>query len=453
MNVQSRWSRWHYIAAFLLLVLSAFVHFTVVLQTNQKTVVHGDAGKYICYAYNLKYHQTFSHQMTFGDGQPHGQPVPDKLTLPGYPAFVSLFVEGVPDQGLLRRVTLAQACLGVVSTLLGFLIALRLMTLGWAFAAGLLIAIQPHLALASTYLLTESLFTALMLAAVLTSLTAIRDGMRLRWFAVSGLLLAMACLVRPQLQLIPLLALVFGVSLKQLRPWLPGIVLGVGCFLAVIGPWYIRNTTLQRPEGDPSLLAASIYHGSFPSMMFHDDPRTLGYAYRFDPDAAHAVRDVPSALGSIGKRFANDPVHYLRWYVLGKPGFFLSWGVITGGNDLFIYGVDKESPFVRQPPFIAFRQISYAAHWPLILLAVAAMFMALWRPRLLAGDETTQACATVLALMLFSLIVLHCIGAPYPRYNIPFRPVAFILGFLPLRVASTWITGMRHRSAWFKRTD
>ena len=448
-----RWTPWHYVAAALLLALSAFVHFTVVLQTNQKSVVHGDAGKYIFYAYNLRYHSTFSHQMTLGEGQQGVKPVPDKLTLPGYPAFLSLFVDGVPDQDLIRRVTLAQATLGVVSTLLGFLIALRLMTLGWAFVAGVLIAIQPHLALASTYLLTESLFTVLMLASVLAALVAVRDGTRLRWFAVTGLLLGMACLVRPQLQLIPLLALVMGLFLKRRRPCLPGIVLGVACFIAVIGPWYLRNANVQRPQGDPSLLAASIYHGSFPNMMFDDDPRTLGYAYRFDPGADQAVRDLPSALRSVRTRFSREPARYLRWYLVGKPGFFLSWGMITGSSDLFIYGVDKSSPFVRNPVFMAFKNISYGVHWPLMLLAALATFLAFWRPATLRGDLARQTSAAVLATLFLYLIVLHCIGAPYPRYNVPFRPLAFILAMLPLQAASGWIAQTRRQKTRIKRSS
>ena len=445
MTTSLRWTRWHGIAAAILLALSAFVHFSAVLETKQSIVIHSDAAKYVFYAYNIKHQHTFSRQQTFGPGHQDAQSVPDKLTLPGYPAFLSLFIDGVPDQALIRRVTLAQAALGVASTLLSFLIALRLVSLGWAFAAGMLVAIQPHLAIASTYLLTEPLFTFLTLAAVLGALAAIRSRMRLPWCAFAGLLLGLACMVRPQLQLVPVLVLVVALSLRRFRPYLPGIALSIICFVAVVGPWYLRNATVPRPEGDPSLLAASIYNGSFPNLMYQDDPRTLGYAYRFDPDAKYAMRDVPSALSSLRARFTEQPGRYLRWYLLGKPGFFLSWGMITGGNDLFVYEANQSSPFMRDPVFIALKNASFAAHWPLMLLAIAAMLVALWRPRILTTDPSQIACIRVLAALFLYLIVLHCIGAPYPRYNIPFRPLAFILAMVALRAAAAAILRSRQQ--------
>ena len=56
----------HWIALLALAALSAFLQFANVRQTEQGGVVHGDAVKYVFYAYNLKHHDTFSRVQTFG---------------------------------------------------------------------------------------------------------------------------------------------------------------------------------------------------------------------------------------------------------------------------------------------------------------------------------------------------------------------------------------------------
>ena len=77
----------------MLLVLSAFVQFTVVSETRQDGVIHGDATKYVFYAYNLKHHDTFSRTQSFGPGHDQAQVVPGQADAAGLSA-VPLAVPG-----------------------------------------------------------------------------------------------------------------------------------------------------------------------------------------------------------------------------------------------------------------------------------------------------------------------------------------------------------------------
>lgn len=426
----------HAAAVLVLLALSAFLQFSVVLDTKVNDPIRADAEKYVSYAYNLKHAGTFSHINTWeGPDAATRTAIPDKLTLPGYPAFLSLFMDASPDEAFVRRVALAQAVLGVVSTLLAYLIALRLLPLPWAFATGVLVATSPHMATISTYLLTEALFTALLLATMLAMLVALRPGSRYRYWAVAGLLLGATCLVRPQLQLLPLCALVLVLLVRRWRPQLRRVLLAVACFAAVAGPWYVRNAATESPPGDPDLLVITLYHGSFPNMMYRNDPKTYGFPYQNDPDQARITRDMPSVLEHIRTSFAEQPLRFASWYLLGKPGSFLSWGVVGGVGGVFIYPVER-SPYLDQPLFKALRSFSFLVHWPLMLLALLATFFAFWRPHALATDDDQQRVAALLAAIFIYAIAVHMLGAPFSRYSIPFRPLAFALGLLMIR--ATW---------------
>lgn len=415
-----------WVAGFVLALLSAFMQFTNVRETEQGGVVHGDGVKYVFYAYNLRHHGVFSHQKTFADAE--GTTLaPDKLTLPGYPWFLSNFLgAGVPDDAFLKRVEFAQAALGVASTLLAFLIALRIVSLPWAFATGVLVATQPHLVVIGEYLLTEPLFMALALGATLALLHAAMPNGRPWQAAIAGVLMGLACLVRPQLAFVPLLLLLVAVLVPHARAMARQAIVGFVVFLAVVLPWHVRNLGIERAPGSPDLLVTSIYHGSFPDFMYRDDPRTRGYPHRFDPDNARKSEDMDAALAHVGALFRESPGRMLRWYLVGKPGAYLSWGMPEGGGDILIYPVTR-SPWFERPLFQYVRLAHLLAHWPLMLAAIATMLVAFWRPAALARDPLRRRGIVLLASGMALMVFLHMLGLPLPRYNLPFKPLEFAL--------------------------
>jgi len=71
-------------------------------------------------------------------------------------------------------------------------------------------------------------------------------------------------------------------------------------------------------------------------------------------------------------------------------------------------------------------------HWPLVILAAFGCLMA-WLPLQRIGVRS-EALFVVRAtsLLLVYYTVLHMIGAPFPRYAIPFRPFLYGLAlFIP----------------------
>lgn len=420
--------------ASLVLLLSAYIQFTVSLRTPVQGTVRADAVKYVAYAWNLKHHHTFS-RAPFWTATASQSPRPDKLTLPGYPLFLGLFLGDSVDPAFANRVTLAQAALGVATCLLTLLLAFRLLPLGFAVLAGLATAISPHLATIGTYLLTEALFAFLVAAALYACVRAIQPGSTWRTAALAGLLLGLASLVRPQMQLLPFLLLGLCLAVPRWRPRARMAVVGLLCFLALAIPWQLRNLGVERPRGEPDLLVTTIYHGGFPNLMYGNDPRTAGYAYRYDPAAAQHTASLSSALEYIGDGFKDEPLRYLGWYLVGKPVSFLSWDDPANAGDIFIYAVES-SPYRSQPFFIGLHRLARWLHWPLTILALAAMFTAAWRPGLLTPDKDRQRGIRFLSLVLAYVLAMHAIGAPYPRYGIPFRPLVYLLAMAMLAALS-----------------
>ena len=179
-----------------------------------------------------------------GDGYPDSYYVVDRgpsaLRAPGYPYFLGGIYAVSGDSVALAR--LVDAALGTLAVFLLYLIAKRV----WGRRVGLLAAglaaVFPPLVLLSRDLLSESLFIALELGAVLCVLE-FRRSRALRWAATAGLLCGLAALTRNPG---PALAIPAIVGLWVLWPrWsrraAAAPALAFACMLLAILPWTVRN--------------------------------------------------------------------------------------------------------------------------------------------------------------------------------------------------------------------
>ena len=80
----------------ILIVISGFyIRYESALNTEVIKPLSADAGQYFTYAYNLRHNNTYSNQV--GDPNDLKSPVkPDAVRSPGYPLFLTLFVDGLP---------------------------------------------------------------------------------------------------------------------------------------------------------------------------------------------------------------------------------------------------------------------------------------------------------------------------------------------------------------------
>jgi 4-amino-4-deoxy-L-arabinose transferase-like glycosyltransferase len=156
---------------------------------------------------------------------------------PGYPLFVSL---GFGD---VRTVRVMQAVLDTSTVLAVVLLARRWLSGRLALLAGLVVAVNPFLIYFSGLILTETLFTALLVWGVCLCAT---KRSRLAWWGGIVLLLA-SIYVRPSAVALPLTVGLISMALRTQRLQIGRLwPLPVGATLVLLtalalSPWAIRN--------------------------------------------------------------------------------------------------------------------------------------------------------------------------------------------------------------------
>ncbi|MDX6727200.1 MAG: hypothetical protein QOK49_2005 [Baekduia sp.] len=156
-------------------------------------------------------------------------PVPTAYRAPGFPLMLAAADRVLGASVATERA--AQAVAGAAVAVMAWWVAREIWGARTALAAGLLVALSPVLVLFDASLISEQLFTALLLGALACALHA--RG-RLRWAVAAGVLAGAAALTRPEG-----LALALGVALCAGGRRAAAAVLAAT--VVCVAPWTVRN--------------------------------------------------------------------------------------------------------------------------------------------------------------------------------------------------------------------
>lgn len=160
---------------------------------------------------------------------------------PGWAYFLAGIVKVFGPSILVGEI--AQSCLNALTAGIVFLIGESLFGITSGLVAGVVYAVLPSAVEWNATLASEPLYT--LLWALATYIWVSRSPDRLSWFAISGLLLGAAALVRPSALLIWLVLLVYAVFARRervrLRAWLSAVAVTIAAMVIVITPTIIRN--------------------------------------------------------------------------------------------------------------------------------------------------------------------------------------------------------------------
>jgi hypothetical protein len=435
---------------------------SAVLYTRDPTVFHvSDTGSYLVVAESLLRHGRFGVDST-----------PDITRTPGYPIFLIPGLSG----GQLEAVTLVlQIALSVVSVSLVFglahLVSRRRDIAWWA---ALLYAVEPLSVIYASKLLTETLFTTLVLA---TSYGLAAYVRRPTWgrVLVVALGLAAAAYVRPIAYFLPVVVALclMIVSVRRARRRPVGRMVGHVVLLLVVamgltGLWRVRN---WAEAGYPGFAAVSEVNFHFylgasvravqEGIAYAEMQRRMGlydhgvYLRLHPEQTAWTPAQRLTAMGREGRQTVlRAPVTYARLHLdgiarmLAAPGatellglFKLDAGV-AGSLGVFVdEGVWRGvARLPRTLPLVFWSNLILA---PLLVATLGLAVLGL-APRVLRGE----AIAVVMLGVTGYLLVTAGGPAAYARFRHPIMPIVCVyaacgLAWLRLRVgrASLAITG------------
>lgn len=304
---------------------------------------------------------------------------PNAYTMPGYTLFLSgmRLLAGGGDYLALSR--MVQALLGTLSLLLLFLIARWAADDRTALVALVAAALYPPFVYASGQLLTETIYTAVMLAFVAVLLRAIDKERSLLW-AAAGALLGVSVLIRPVIVLWAAVPALYVLWTRRKTPrraflWLAAFAVGV---TAVMAPWWVRN--------------AFVYHRFIPLTTAGANPLAAATS------KSYIAGGRPSADAPVPAGLLEDD------YALGK-----FWEKVAA---------EHIAEIMRTDP-VGYARIKLANGW----YAVSHF----WPAAPLEGVNPALLRRLTL-LMMYAVLVLGCLGLVAGRR----RPLLLIVGSLPL---------------------
>jgi 4-amino-4-deoxy-L-arabinose transferase-like glycosyltransferase len=356
-----------------------------------------------------------------GDGFGWDRDRPTSIRPPLYPFFLASIwhLSGAPDARIVRWAQIPIAVLGVV---LVYLIGLRWFDERTALLAALGVALYPALLFSGVLLLTETLFTTVLLLFLL-GMTRLEERSTPRMAALTGIALGLSALVRSVLWpfilvAAPIVWLIARPGRRHRVAVTAALVLG---YAIVVGPWAIRNTRLQHTltvvdtMGGLNLLMGNYAHT--PEQRMWDAVSLTGpmaWNATLPPTAADGSKWTEGTKEKWAQRQAISymvahPLTTLRRSVLKFADF---WGLERD----FVAGVHRGYYQPAQWLFVLGAGATILVYPATAVLAVVGICLAPPRRRVhLLG----------LVLVLF-VCGVHTIVFGHSRYHLPLIPILML---------------------------
>ncbi len=374
-----------------------------------------DSREYISIASHLVHEGTYAHD----------QEAPTRMRQPLYPLFLAA-IWAVAGNLHPQTVAVIQAILTLGSICLIYLIGLRLFNATTAGVGAILVAVYVPLAMTSGLILTECLYTFLLLG---TSYFLVRwaEENTVRAAALVGLSIGLLTLCRSTtLYLIPLLPLVLWLMSDRRGAQVRKGLLALAIAVAVLLPWGLRNyAAFGHFSVTPSLVGVAMWQGTHPD-YFKYAPYGAVKILNASPEARLISQGQHYLSQGAGQRFRQAAYEHVRkdpWGVLGQGivKVVITWTYWAGTR-----------PWLRTAP--AWYAIGVIAKVAFLALAFYG-FNAAKRP----GVWTI-----LVWVVVFSAAMM--VVTPVARYLIPLMPL-IILG------AAEVLRGWGHRLTMGNQAD
>lgn len=326
---------------------------------------------------------------------------PTAYVTPGYPAFLALL--SVVGSSTLA-VGMAQSVVGALSAVLAGDIARRLGGIPAAWAAGLFAALYPHLVFWTGYVLTETLYTGMVLL-LLWMLARLVDSNLPRWTLglSTGVVAAAAALVRP---VVFGFALVIAGAASVAPRWRRLGLAGIAGLLLVMGPWTVRNAlVLGAPVVTSTESGVVLWQGNSPGAT----GGSRGYVDGLDFDPLPQLDHLPEA-----DRDAVYRREALAW-MAEHPGRVAALAPRKTWN-------------MWRPTYEGASRLNSLVTWATYPALLVAAALGLWRTRRISVGR-------LLWVFLAYHLVVHALITGMIRFRVPIEAVLTIPAGVALAAA------------------
>ncbi len=401
-------------------VLSLWIRLSYFEEIVIDTPIRGDAAHYVQYANNLLEYKIFSK------GRGNATPKPDAYWAPGYPVLIaiSMVVGDKLNIDAYEFLMYLQIVLGVLTAVLTFLLGRLFLNRNWSIIPAILVSLSPHLISMGGYVLTETLFTFLILLAIYSFSIALINKSKL-YFTISGLFFGFSYLVNPVMFFAPIL-LVIAVGVvssssenKEKTGIKHMLVFCLLSFFVVMGSWTVRNILNVPPSSSSSSerLLTNLVIGSHSNFydVWRANPRDPNNPATKDEEALEGSYAAFASL--LSERITHDPGHYAKWYLIDKPILLWNWNILIGQGDIYVYPVIV-SLYQRSKLAIATYSIMKSLHYWLLGFAILGFF-------LLFKDAKSEV-PMFLYITLVYISAVYVVTQSEARYSIPLRPEMYL---------------------------
>ena len=346
-------------------------------------------------------------------------PYPTAFVPPVVPWVTSLLYRAVGHRFFASL--LLQCLIGALIPLL--LAAFASATFGGSVAriAAWLAAVHPLLVFFSGYLLTETTFTAVLLAALIGSAAWLKTPRPGRALGV-GMLWGLASLTRPTALALPALVALWGwtplgltVASRDRVRQVAMLALGVAL---VVGPWTLRNATALGAFVPVTTGGGRAFLDSNNALVW-GDPVTRGGAnstYRLEPWAGlfrgRSEAQADAIARTEAMKFLN--AHAGEWPAMALTKVLRFWRITAEGGGTGHWQRD-DSPLVAM-----IRRVDPLLAWSLLVLPFAAFGLA----RSLAGGRRWFLSLPLLVILYFTALASVFWGAL--RMRVPIEPLVLL---------------------------
>ena len=369
---------------FLMLVLELMVAGIVLTKFGFNFYQGGDSPGYMYMAKNLA---------------EHGEFLPTNFRTPGYLFFLAIiyliFHSFVPAIFL-------GALISAFAAPLIYLIAKELFEERIAFIAGVLAAIEPMGLFLGVSILTEGVFTPVLLLSVYFFIRYLKAGNTSRLY-YSGALLALSTLIRPIMFYFWPIAILFVLRKEYINGWrlvCKKALIFVVVFFLILSPWLVRNKIVVNSWQITSLQGYIFYIDHYGAVL-----RYLGEAGPLSDVQAKALSIVSpdkiftSEGSNILFKTAIDGIKqhklaYINVYAKSMISFFIA----NGYKSLFIdiLGVPAKAPYI---PFELFLRFDFKSIFKTFSEMDFAGFLIYWGSKILWVAVFASFLATLVYLL------------------------------------------------------